>query len=188
MIERTIDEDDFYFLQDKDIDFFLRKEGFKIDSRNYTFKRWIEKLIYQLWENQKQPLTSSQLNETSKKQNGLNFKKYIFCEEYLKTGRITKTCEVLNIGRTTGHRYLLDEEVQKYLKERRQEIKQESDELLQSGFKDCFSKLLDMTNDDTTTDSDKVKAIDTFLKHYENIVNEKGKFFDETEKNEQISQ
>lgn len=127
--------------------------------------------MFQLWENQHKPLTSESLNDYSIKREGLPFKKYLFCEEYMKSGNITKTCESLCIGRTTGQRYLNDEEVKKYIQERREQMKSENETRMKEGFHKCFNKLLEITEESGHQDSDRIKAIDTFLKHYSNVMN-----------------
>ena len=156
----------------------LANEGFYIDSDNYKLKRSIQKIMFQLWENQHKPLTNESLNDYSIKREGLPFKKYLFCEEYMKSGNITKTCESLCIGRTTGQRYLNDEEVKKYIQERREQMKSENETRMKEGFHKCFNKLLEITEESGHQDSDRIKAIDTFLKHYSNVMNptDKGNF------------
>ena len=172
------ESEEWYSLTEDDIFDLLSKEGFYIDSDNYKLKRSIQKIMFQLWENQHKPLTSESLNDYSIKRQGLPFKKYLFCEEYMKSGNITKTCESLCIGRTTGQRYLNDEEVKAYIQERRQEMKSENEERMKEGFHKCFNKLLEITEESGHQDSDKIKAIDTFLKHYSNMMNptDKGNF------------
>lgn len=169
------DSEEWYSLTEDDIFDLLANEGFYIDSNNYKLKSTIETILFQLWENQHKPLTNKSLNEYSIKREGLPFKKYLFCEEYLKSGKITKTCQSLCIGRTTGQRYLNDEEVKKYLQMRREEIKSENETRMKEGFHACFNKLLEITEESGHQDSDKIKAIDTFLKYYSNIVNPNSK-------------
>ena len=169
------DSEEWYSLTEDDIFDLLSNEGFYIDSDNYKLKRSIQKIMFQLWENQHFPLTNKSLNEYSIKREGLPFKKYLFCEEYMKSGNITKTCESLCIGRTTGQRYLNDEEVKKYIQERREQMKSENETRMKEGFHKCFNKLLEITEESGHQDSDKIKAIDTFLKHYSNMMNPKQK-------------
>lgn len=165
------DSEEWYSLSEDDIFELLANEGFYIDSENYKLKKNIQKIMFQLWENQHKPLTNESLNNYSIKREGLPFKKYLFCEEYMKSGNITKTCESLCIGRTTGQRYLNDKEVKKYIQERREEIKSENEARMKEGFHKCFNKLLEITEEQGHQDSDKIKAIDTFLKYYSNIMN-----------------
>ena len=165
------ESEEWYSLTEDDIFELLAHEGFYIDSDNYKLKKSIQKIMFQLWENQHKPLTSESLNDYSIKREGLPFKKYLFCEEYMKSGNITKTCESLCIGRTTGQRYLNDEEVKKYIQERREQMKSENETRMKEGFHKCFNKLLEITEESGHQDSDKIKAIDTFLKHYSNVMN-----------------
>ena len=172
------DSEEWYSLTEDDIFELLANEGFYIDSDNYKLKRSIQKIMFQLWENQHKPLTNESLNDYSIKREGLPFKKYLFCEEYMKSGNITKTCESLCIGRTTGQRYLNDEEVKKYIQERREQMKSENETRMKEGFHKCFNKLLEITEESGHQDSDRIRAIDTFLKHYSNVMNptDKGNF------------
>lgn len=165
------DSEEWYSLTEDDIFDLLANEGFYIDSDNYKLKKSIQKIMFQLWENQHKPLTNESLNDYSIKREGLPFKKYLFCEEYMKSGNITKTCESLCIGRTTGQRYLNDEEVKKYIQERREQMKSENETRMKEGFHKCFNKLLEITEESGHQDSDRIKAIDTFLKHYSNVMN-----------------
>lgn len=165
------ESEQWYSLTEDDIFDLLANEGFYIDSDNYKLKKSIQKIMFQLWENQHKPLTSESLNDYSIKREGLPFKKYLFCEEYMKSGNITKTCESLCIGRTTGQRYLNDEEVKKYIQERREQMKSENETRMKEGFHKCFNKLLEITEESGHQDSDRIKAIDTFLKHYSNVMN-----------------
>lgn len=129
-----------------------------------------EGLINLLWEDRTQFLTNDRLQELSKKRNGIGFKEFLFCEEYIKTGKITKTCESLGIGRTTCYDYLKKEEVKKYLEERKKEIKEESDNLMKTGFNDCFTELHNLITETVgIQDIDKIKAIDCYLRHYEQL-------------------
>ena len=107
------------------------------------------------------------MKKESIKQNGIGFKEFLFCEEYIKQGKIVKVAESLGIGRTTCYDYLKKPEVKKYLDQRKKEIKQESDDLLKTGFNDCFSELHQIVTNEHTDRQTKIKAIDTYLKHYE---------------------
>ena len=60
-------------------------------------------------------------------------------------------------------------EVQNYLKERQEEIKQDTDNTFKMTYNECFNQLNEMINSTYIQNGDKIKAIDTFLKHYENI-------------------
>lgn len=144
----------------------FKEEGFKISSPEK-----FEDILCKLWENRKQFPSEKILDEQSKKENGIGFKEFLFCEEYLKTGKITKTCDSLGIGRTTCYDYLKKEEVKKYLEERRTEIKNESDDLLKTGFFDCFQELHKLvTKEEYIENHDRIKAIDCYLRHYEQSI------------------
>lgn len=164
-IQQTYQSGD--YKQEKDfIENVFEEEGFKIDDPE-KFKYILRKL----WKNEKQFPTEKILDEESIKENGIGIKEFLFCEEYIKTGKITKTCDSLGIGRTTCYDYLKKEEVKKYLEERRTEIKNESDDLLKTGFFDCFQELHKLvTKEEYIENHDRIKAIDCYLKHYEQSI------------------
>ena len=129
----------------------------------------IKDAISLTWENKKEILNPNDINDISEKQNGINFKEFIFCEEYLKRGKIKPTCEHLGISRNTAYLWLKDEKVQEYLKNRQDEIKRETDDTFLQTYRESFNQLNKMINSSYLDSSDKIKAIDVFLKHYTNI-------------------
>lgn len=154
---------------DSIIDQVYEEEGFSIDEKE---KERFKNIIQRLWKNQERFPSEEILKEESIKQNGIGFKEFLFCEEYIKQGKITKTALTLGIGRTTCYEYLKKEEVKEYLEKRRKEIKEESDNLLKTGFYDCFSELQNMISSrGYMQDHDRIKAIDTYLRHYEANIN-----------------
>lgn len=150
------------------LDIIYNESGFTIKEDKERFNEIIKKIL----KNEDKFPSEEVLKEDSIKQNGIGFKEFLFCEEYIKQGRITKVAKQLGIGRTTCYQYLKEKEVEQYLAERRKEIKQESDNLLKSGFFDCFQELHSMIAEQKyIQDSDKIRAIDTYLKHYETSIN-----------------
>lgn len=131
--------------------------------------RTIKDAISEVWENKKEILDPKQINDLSEKQNGINFKQFIFCEEYIKRGKIKPTCSYLGISRNTAYLWLKDDNVQNYLKNRQDEIKRETDDTFIQTYRDSFNELNRMIKSNYMQNADKIKAIDTFLKHYENI-------------------
>lgn len=129
----------------------------------------VKEAISLTWENKREILNPSDINDISEKQNGINFKQFIFCEEYLKRGKIKPTCEHLGISRNTAYLWLDDTKVQEYLKKRQDEIKRETDNTFLQTYRESFNQLNKMINSSYLENSDKIKAIDVFLKHYENI-------------------
>ena len=129
----------------------------------------VKEAISLTWENKREILNPSDINDISEKQNGINFKQFIFCEEYLKRGKIKPTCECLGISRNTAYLWLDDTKVQEYLKKRQDEIKRETDNTFLQTYRESFNQLNKMINSSYLENSDKIKAIDVFLKHYENI-------------------
>ena len=164
------DENDLYKVNDAIIEKIIQENGFNIKKEND--KNQIKDIITDTWEDKSQIITPDKLNEYSEKRNGINFKYFVFCEEYIKTGKITEVAKKLNIGRRTCYDYLEKKEVKEYLKERQKEIKEENTALMKQRFNECFDTLYSMgvANTQYVRDDIQVKAIDTFLKHYENSV------------------
>lgn len=159
-----------YTISDFEVEVLLEKSGFQIDD-SHKIKE-IKKNLLKLWKDKSKMLVPSTLEKDSKEWEGISFKKFLFCEEYIKTGKVTKTCESLGIGRTTAFDYLKDNEVQEYLQKRREEMKEESENLFKQGLNQSFEELLKIIKEDSMQESvlnRKVKAIDTYLRHYENI-------------------
>lgn len=128
-----------------------------------------KKVISNLYDDRTLLPNNNLINKASEEQNGINLKHFIFCEEYIKRGKIKPTCEYLGISRNTAYLWLKDESVQRYLKDRQDEIKRETDDTFLDTYRECFNELHDMVKSDYMQNSDKIKAIDVFLKHYENI-------------------
>lgn len=164
------DDNGEYIINDDIVKQIIKENGYNIEDKDDTAN--IKDLIKDTWENKKEIITTDKLNEYSEKRNGINFKYFVFCEEYIKTGKITEVAKKLNIGRRTCYDYLEKKEVQDYLKERQKEIREENTELMKQRFNKCFDTLFDMGVEHTqyVRDDIQVKAIDTFLKHYENSV------------------
>lgn len=168
-------EEDRYSITDEEVILLLEKSGFQIDDEDRI--RDIRKDLQKLWKDKSKMLVPSVLEKDSKEWQGLSFKKFLFCEEYIKTGRITTTCQNLGIGRTTAFEYLKDTEVKDYLQERREEMRKESEDFFKQGLNQAFEELLKIIKEDSRREevlNRKVKAIDTYLKHYENITRPKG--------------
>lgn len=161
---------DEYILNDEIVEKLIKDNGFNIESTEK--KDELKELIKETWENKKEIITPDKLNEYSEKRNGINFKYFVFCEEYIKTGKITDVAKKLNIGRSTCYDYLNKKEVKEYLKERQNEIKEENTALMKQRFNECFDTLYSMgvANTKYIDDNTQLKAIDIFLKHYENSV------------------
>ncbi len=164
-----------YSITREEVQLLLEKCGFQIDD---TLRlRDIQDELQKLWRDKSKMLVPSTLEKHSKEWEGLSFKKFLFCEEYIKTGKITTSCHNLGIGRTTASEYLKDKEVQDYLQERKEEMRRESQELFEQGLNDSFEELLKIIRQDTCNQESlnrKVKAIDIYLRHYENISRPKG--------------
>ena len=157
----------FYTLDDTIVNKVIKDSGFYVSDE--TEKKDIKNAIFDTWENQKEILTNDSINEYSEKRNGINFKHFIFCEEYIKTGKVKTTCDNLGISRNTAYLWLKDEKVQEYLKDRQDEIKRETDDTFIQTYRPSFNELNKMINGRYLQNTDKIKAIDVFLKHYENI-------------------
>ena len=157
----------FYTLDDTIVNKVIKDSGFYVSDE--TEKKDIKNAIFDTWENQKEILTNDSINEYSEKRNSINFKHFIFCEEYIKTGKVKTTCDNLGISRNTAYLWLKDEKVQEYLKDRQDEIKRETDNTFIQTYRASFNELNKMINGRYLQNTDKIKAIDVFLKHYENI-------------------
>ncbi len=126
-------------------------------------------VVSNLYDDRTQLPNNDLINKASEEQNGINLKHFIFCEEYIKRGKIKPTCEFLGISRNTAYLWLKDEKVQTYLKDRQDEIKRETDDTFIQTYRESFNELNKMIKSDYMQNADKIKAIDVFLKHYENI-------------------
>lgn len=160
------DENGYYMVNDAIANKLLNDNGFNVREE---YLKDIKDNITLTWENKKEILNPKDINDLSEKQNGLNFKEFIFCEEYLKRGKIKPTCEVLGISRNTAYTWLKTDKVQDYLKQRQDEIKRETDDTFLQTYRASFNELNKMINSTSMYNTDKIKAIDVFLKHYENI-------------------
>lgn len=158
----TADENGFYKLGTRQAQKLLSNMGLYVEESQTNE---VIKMIWQLWENQKQMITVESLNNYSKKDNGLEFKYFMFVEEYIKTGRITTTCKNIGISRMTAYEWLKKEEVNKYLISRQEEIKAESKQIYENIYNNCFENLNKFITNDYS--QEQLKAIDIFLKHYE---------------------
>ena len=162
-----LDEYGDFSQNDENISLILEDEGFQIDlEQNQNAK----KELLNVWKDKNIFPDEKYLNEQSQARNGIGFKEFLFCEEYLKQGKITTTAKNMGIGRTTCYEYLKKKEVQDYLQERREEIRKESDSLLQTGFFKCFEELHNIIEKQYNSDCDRIKAIDCYLRHYEQAI------------------
>lgn len=161
------DDNGYYEVNDAIANKILNDSELKVTDEDVL--KDIKDAINLTWENKKEILDPSTINDISEKQNGINFKQFIFCEEYLKRGKIKPTCEHLGISRNTAYLWLKDDKVNEYLKKRQDEIKRETDDTFIQTYRASFNQLNKMINGNYIETSDKIKAIDVFLKHYENI-------------------
>ena len=111
------------------------------------------------------PYTYEDVNNSIKESEGLEYKYLLFCETYLNTGKVTETCKKLGIGRNTAYRWLEIEEVKDYIAKRKQEVINENRERYNSLYDKCIDVLESSLNGYDT----KLKAVDIFLKHYDNV-------------------
>lgn len=142
-----------------------KDNGFKLMANDENYK----KIIDTIYTDKTIIPTNEVLDKSSEEQNGINLKHFVFCEEYIKRGKIKPTCEYLGISRNTAYLWLKDEKVQQYLKDRQDEIKRETDDTFIQTYRESFNELNKMIKSDFMQNADKIKAIDVFLKHYENI-------------------
>lgn len=161
------DDNGFYEVNDAIANKIISDNDLKVTDEDVL--QDIKEAINLTWENKKEILDPSTINDISEKQNGINFKQFIFCEEYLKRGKIKPTCEHLGISRNTAYLWLKDDKVNEYLTNRQDEIKRETDDTFIQTYRASFNELNKMINSRGIDTTDKIKAIDVFLKHYENI-------------------
>ena len=126
-------------------------------------------VVCNLYDDRTQLPNNDLINKASEERNGINLKHFIFCEEYIKRGKIKPTCEALGISRNTAYLWLKDEKVQKYLKDRQDEIKRETDGTFLQTYRESFNELNRLITSSYLDANERIKAIDVFLKHYENI-------------------
>lgn len=166
-----VDKDDngYYEVNKAIIKRIMQDNELNIDLKDEEDIKPIKDAINEVWQNKKDILDPNEINKLSEEQNGINFKQFIFCEEYIKRGKIKPTCEYLGISRNTAYLWLKDDNVLKYLEIRKQEIKRETDNTFTQTYRASFNQLNKMINSGYIETNDKIKAIDVFLKHYENI-------------------
>ena len=124
------DDNGYYEVNKAIIKRIIQDSELNIDLNENENVKPIKDAINEIWQNKKEILNPNDINKLSEEQNGINFKQFIFCEEYLKRGKIKPTCEYLGISRNTAYLWLKDENVTKYLEQRKQEIKQETEQVL----------------------------------------------------------
>lgn len=162
-------EEEYFYFEDSDIDRITNELGFQVYSN--TILHEIKEKFYSLWKDQTKDTNTKELDDQCTIDNGLPLKQFLFCEEYLKTGKIVDTCKNLGIGKTTAFDYLKKEEVKTYLNERRSTIKQETNQLLETNFQKAMEGLSNLMEDSTfKSDETRIKAIDTFLKYYSRTI------------------
>ena len=163
-------EEELFYFDEEDIENISNELGF---SSNEEGLATIESELYPLWKDQTKETNISELEEECKKDNKLSLKKFLFCEEYLKTGNIMKTCRNLGIGKTSAFNYLKEKEVSEYLSKRREAIQQDTEQMIQQNFQKAMEGLSELMEDSTfRSDEMRIKAIDTFLKHYNKTMKE----------------
>lgn len=159
----------FYYVNDAVMYKVIEKNDLNIEIATDDDIKDIKNLISDTWDNKKVILDPSKINDLSEQQHGITFKQFIFCEEYIKRGKIKPTCDFIGISRNTAYLWLDDTKVQEYLKKRQDEIKKETDDTFIQTYRASFNQLNKMINGTYTDTTDRIKAIDVFLKHYENI-------------------
>lgn len=162
------DLDGFYSITGEEAETLLNKNGIVLDD--YRAYNQIAEDIRHLWKDQTKMITSKTLDDYSIQESGLAYKYYLLCEEYLKDSNITHLSNRLDLSRPTIYEWLKREDVQKYLQERRKEIEANARQTYTDTFNTCFTALSEMiTREFAIDNTDKIRAIDTFLKHYENL-------------------
>ena len=161
-------EDGNYCFDDEDILSIASELGFTIPEENIEP---IKEKLYSLWKDQSKETNGKELDKQCKEDNGLSLKQFLFCEDYLKTGNVQRTCSNLGIGRTTAFNYLKEPSIEEYLKERRLTIRKETDEMISSNYQKAMEGLSSLM-ENTGNEEIQIKAIDTFLKYFNKSINE----------------
>lgn len=166
--EITADDDGFYSITTTDLFNLLARYDIYVQDDAELDK--IHKDINRLWKDQKKLITPTSLDEYSKKDNGLQYKHYLLCEEYLKDSNITRLSALLHLSRPTIYEWLKRDDVQKYLQERKEELEEENRRQYKDLYKLCFEELAGhIKGHFAEKDADKIKAIEVYLRHYETM-------------------
>lgn len=166
-MELEKDDDGFYSINKEYVYQLLQENGFFVDDDSLLTD--IKYDIYRLWQNQKEPLTQEILDKDTKADTDLLFKHFVFAERYLHCSNITKVCKELNISRPTAYEWLKRTDVQKYLQERQKEAQDEFKSIHDNLYMNCITELNKIITASFNSDADRIKAIDTYLKHYANM-------------------
>lgn len=166
--EENLEESEFYCFDDEDILSITSSLGFTIPEESIEP---IKRKLSSLWKDKTKEIDETGLEKQCKQDNSLSLKMFLFCEEYLKTGNIQKTCSNLGIGRTTGFNYLKEKQVEDYLNKRRSTIRKETEEMLSSNYQKAMEGLSNLM-EDNGNDETRLKAIDVFLKYFNKSIKE----------------
>ena len=80
------DDNGEYIINDGIVETIIKENGYNVKDKDDTEE--LKEIIKDTWENKKEIITPDKLNEYSEKRNGINFKYFVFCEEYIKTGKM----------------------------------------------------------------------------------------------------
>ena len=166
--EIKADDDGFYSITTTDLFNLLAKYDIYIQDDAELSR--IHTDINRLWKNQRELITPTSLDEYSRNDNGLQYKHYLLCEEYLKDSNITRLSALLHLSRPTIYEWLKRDDVKKYLQERKAELEEENIRQYKDLYKLCFEELAGhIKGHFAEKDADKIKAIEVYLKHYETM-------------------
>lgn len=161
-----------YNYSKKQVQQYFISEGFNPNKSEMLDddKRYLEEVTKSLNNeiiDHSKPYSFEDINNNTKEEEGLEFKYLLFCEEYLKRGKLTETCKYLGIGRATAYRWLELEEVKEYLSNRKKELETEAKERYNNLYNKCLDELEDTINNSDRAST--LKAVDIFLKHHDNL-------------------
>lgn len=96
---------------------------------------------------------------------GLTKKQSAFLIEYAKTDNLSQACRVANINRSTGYKYLENEDFQLALQEMKTKIINTAWTKLSSSLETAVAKVVDILNDPTATTNAKLRATEIIFNY-----------------------
>lgn len=97
-------------------------------------------------------------NDKIEKIAGLTTKQSAFLIEYAKTDNLSQACRVANINRSTGYKYLENEDFRLALEEMKTKIVNAAWTKMSSSLESAVAKVVDIMEDPNTTTNAKLRA------------------------------
>ena len=167
-----IDEKGNYMLNNENLESLANKCGI-----NFSFESELEKeeklqefqeAIFEFWSDRQKIITSNKLEKASHLVYKMNIRDFIFCEKYIQSGCVKDVAKDLGINRNTAYQILKKDEVIKYIRSRKLDIMQETDNIIFGTYSKSMKAIQKVIDCDFPNNiENRLKAIDIFLKHYE---------------------